>query len=103
MIECTIGLVFDRRDNSFECCDRATTGCRSRLLSTIERGSKHDSYKSHRSAILSQGMRFKYLSNELKSNFLLILDKPIISSCNSNNDKAEKIEKKMLTELMYFF
>ena len=36
-------------------------------------------------------MRFKYLSTEFKSHFLLILDKPIISSCNSNNDKEEKI------------
>jgi hypothetical protein len=36
-------------------------------------------------------MRFKYLSNEFKSHLLLILDKPIISSCNSNNDKEEKI------------
>jgi len=36
-------------------------------------------------------MRFKYLSNEFKSHFLLILYKPIISSCNSNNDKEENI------------
>lgn len=49
-------------------------------------------------------VRFKYLSTEFKSHFLLILDKPIISSCNSNNDKEEKISiKKRLTELMYYF
>lgn len=36
-------------------------------------------------------VHFKYLSTEFKSHFLLILDKSIISSCNSNNDKEEKI------------